>query len=152
MLIRCCSLLSNKHKKTRLKSCLFNPSRFNSSEGFRGGLVFKAHRRLYHPPLGLRVIKKKRKKCGVEVFSTGQRAGATRVVRGAREREPIMVLVMARVRHSGESSFINSVTYCEGWWLRDRSEGLPGRIHQQEVARCVDSIVICRFACVGQHR
>ena len=26
---------------------------------FRGGLVFKAHRRLYHSTLGLRVIKKK---------------------------------------------------------------------------------------------
>ena len=26
---------------------------------FRGGLVFKAHRRLYHSLLGLRVIKKK---------------------------------------------------------------------------------------------
>ena len=29
---------------------------------FRGGLVFKAHRLLYHPTLGLRVIKKKRKR------------------------------------------------------------------------------------------
>jgi len=29
---------------------------------FRGGLVFKAHRLLYHSTLGLRVIKKKRKK------------------------------------------------------------------------------------------
>ena len=28
---------------------------------FRGGLVFKAHRRLYHSTLGLRVIKKKKK-------------------------------------------------------------------------------------------
>jgi len=28
---------------------------------FRGGLVFKAHRLLYHSILGLRVIKKKRK-------------------------------------------------------------------------------------------
>jgi len=27
---------------------------------FRGGLAFKAHRRLYHPTLGSRVIKKKR--------------------------------------------------------------------------------------------
>ena len=30
---------------------------------FRGGLVFKAHRLLYHSTLGLRLIKKK-KKCG----------------------------------------------------------------------------------------
>jgi len=29
---------------------------------FRGGLVFKAHRLLYHATLGLRVIKKKKKK------------------------------------------------------------------------------------------
>ena len=29
---------------------------------FRGGLVFKAHRRVYHSTLGLRVIKKKKKK------------------------------------------------------------------------------------------
>ena len=28
---------------------------------FRGGLVFKAHRLLYHSSLGLRVIKKKQK-------------------------------------------------------------------------------------------
>jgi len=28
---------------------------------FRGGLVFKVHRLLYHPTLGLRVIKKKKK-------------------------------------------------------------------------------------------
>ena len=27
---------------------------------FRGGLVCKAHRRLYHPTLGVRVIKKKK--------------------------------------------------------------------------------------------
>ena len=27
---------------------------------FRGGLVFKAHRLLYHSPLGSRVMKKKR--------------------------------------------------------------------------------------------
>ena len=30
---------------------------------FRGGLVFKAHRLLYHSTLGLRVIKKKKKHC-----------------------------------------------------------------------------------------
>jgi len=29
---------------------------------FRGGLVFKAHRLLYHSTLGLRVIKKKRRR------------------------------------------------------------------------------------------
>ena len=30
---------------------------------FRGGLVFKAHRLVYHPPLGLRVIKRKKEAC-----------------------------------------------------------------------------------------
>ena len=33
---------------------------------FRGGLVFQAHRRLYHPNPGWRVIKKKKKKYEVE--------------------------------------------------------------------------------------
>ena len=32
---------------------------------FRGGLVFKAHRLVYHSTLGLRVIKKKKKVTGV---------------------------------------------------------------------------------------
>jgi len=32
---------------------------------FRGGLVFKAHRLFYHSTLGLRVIKKKRRRLGV---------------------------------------------------------------------------------------
>ena len=31
-------------------------------QGFRGGFAFKAHRLLYHSTLGLRVIKKKKKK------------------------------------------------------------------------------------------
>jgi len=37
---------------------------------FRGGLVFKAHRRLHHSTLGWRVIKKKRRR-----FSPGDRKG-----------------------------------------------------------------------------
>ena len=32
---------------------------------FRGGLVFKAHRLVYHSTLGWRIIKKKKKKSGV---------------------------------------------------------------------------------------
>ena len=32
-----------------------------TSQRFRGGLVFKAHRLVYHPTLGWRVIKKKKK-------------------------------------------------------------------------------------------
>jgi len=31
---------------------------------FRGGLVFKAHRLLYHSTLGLRIIKKRRRRPG----------------------------------------------------------------------------------------
>ena len=33
---------------------------FRNVKRFRGGLVFKAHRLLYHSTLGLRVIKKKK--------------------------------------------------------------------------------------------
>jgi len=35
---------------------------YRTVQRFRGGLVFKAHRRVYHSTLGLRVIKKKKKK------------------------------------------------------------------------------------------
>jgi len=34
-------------------------SDFRNVKGFRGGLVFKAHRLMYHSTLGLRVMKKK---------------------------------------------------------------------------------------------
>ena len=34
---------------------------YRNVQRFRGGLVFKAHRPLYHPTLGSRVIKKKKK-------------------------------------------------------------------------------------------
>ena len=40
--------------------------------GVRGGLVFKAHRLLYHSTLGWRVIKKKQKK--PDVYQRGIRA------------------------------------------------------------------------------
>ena len=36
-------------------------ARKSDVQRFRGGLVFKAHRLLYHSTLGLRVIKKKKK-------------------------------------------------------------------------------------------
>ena len=39
-----------------------NRLRLSNVKRFRGGLVFKAHRLLYHSTLGLRVINKKRKK------------------------------------------------------------------------------------------
>ena len=47
-------------------------------ERFRGGLVFKAHRLLYHSTLGSRVITKKKKEKKVE--------GGVRVFKRARER------------------------------------------------------------------
>ena len=40
---------------------------------FRGGLVFKAHRRLYHSTLGVRVIKKKEKVPGEAQVEGGAR-------------------------------------------------------------------------------
>ena len=36
---------------------------------FRGGLVFKAHRLLYHSTLGSRVIKRKKRLYGVEALT-----------------------------------------------------------------------------------
>jgi len=35
---------------------------------FRGGLVFKAHRLLYHSTLGLRVITKKKKRESIYIY------------------------------------------------------------------------------------
>ena len=43
---------------------------------FPGGLVFKAHRLLYHSTLGVRVIKKK-KKVGANPGALGERARAS---------------------------------------------------------------------------
>ena len=39
---------------------------------FRAGLVFKAHRRLYHSTLGSRVIKRKKKKSGAGFRKSGR--------------------------------------------------------------------------------
>jgi len=50
---------------------------------FRGGLVFKAHRLLYHPTLGLREIKKRRRFSG----AAGRPPRACWGSREERERE-----------------------------------------------------------------
>ena len=51
---------------------------------FRGGLVFEAHRLLYHSTLGLRVIKKKEKKMSFTVQGSGFRVqGSGSRVRGS---------------------------------------------------------------------
>jgi len=42
---------------------------------FRGGLVIKAHRLVYHSTLGLRVIKKKKKIDPLPVSGAGERGG-----------------------------------------------------------------------------
>jgi len=44
---------------------------------FRGGLVFKAHSLLYHSTLGLRVIKKKKKKTWVDAAKRKRRGDET---------------------------------------------------------------------------
>jgi len=55
-------------RKSRKLKPEFDPRRANGSNksfrgvGFRGGLVFKADRLVYHSTLGLRVITKKKKK------------------------------------------------------------------------------------------
>ena len=55
---------------------------------FRGGLVFKAHRLLYHSTLGLRAIKKKKK---------GDRDGkAAHAARGEAERGAVVPRRRAR--------------------------------------------------------
>ena len=46
--------------RSQFKNNHLQPLRRNVKR-FRGGLVFKAHRLVYHSPLGLRVVKKKKK-------------------------------------------------------------------------------------------
>ena len=52
----------NEHKWTDLRSPPCGAPDARNVQRFRGGLVFKAHRLVYHPTLGLRVTKKKKKK------------------------------------------------------------------------------------------
>ena len=52
--------IREKKQLGRAKLARATRLRQRSVQRFRGGLVFKAHRRLYHSTLGLRVIKKKR--------------------------------------------------------------------------------------------
>jgi len=47
-----------------IRSALHPTPTVCGAQWFRGGLVFQAHRLLYHSSLGLRVIKKKKKVCG----------------------------------------------------------------------------------------
>ena len=47
--------------------------------GFRAGLVFKAHRLLYHSTLGLRVIKNKNKKQQRRTDTRRERQGGPRL-------------------------------------------------------------------------
>ena len=58
------------------------------AQWFRGGLVFKAHRRLYHSTLSLRVVKKKEKIPASRSARGGRVWGGDRppVVRGIRSR------------------------------------------------------------------
>jgi len=49
---------------------------------FRGGLVFKAHRLLYHSALGLRVINKKKEGWGQGLGVTGYGLGIGAMVCG----------------------------------------------------------------------
>ena len=55
-------------------------------QGLRDGLVFEAHRLLYHSTLGLRVIKKQKKGAGCRVQGAGcrvQGAGCKGVTSGS---------------------------------------------------------------------
>jgi len=62
---------------------------------FRGGLVFKAHRLLYHSTLGLRVIKKK-KRCAFRVAIHDLRASAKACVD---RRVPDLSSLSTRCQH-----------------------------------------------------
>ena len=46
------------------RTALENEDASTADSRFRGGLVFKAHRRLYHSTLGSRVMKEKKVLCG----------------------------------------------------------------------------------------
>ena len=48
-------------RKPILSSCGWLVERCRNVQRFRSGLVFKAHRIVYHSTLGLRVIRKKKK-------------------------------------------------------------------------------------------
>ena len=76
-----CSYYATKFPNdgTKIKF-IYEPGRYEqllrrNVKRFRGGLVFKAHRLLYHSTLGLRVIKKKNKK-----YSFGFRVKGFRTV------------------------------------------------------------------------
>ena len=66
---------------------------YRNVQRFRGGLVVKAHKLLYHSTLGLRVIKKKQK-CGLQTLrerSKGERerSSLTERFRGTRPCAPV---------------------------------------------------------------
>jgi len=82
-LFRTCRVIEKKKKKKKHRS---SAPVLPSSQGmycdrsggnvkrFRGGLVFKAHRLVYHSTLGLKVITRKKKSSGVGVQRSGVRA------------------------------------------------------------------------------
>jgi len=55
-----------------------NTEQRGGGQRFRGGLVFKAHRLSYHSTLGLRVIKKKKKRRAGERLIYFRREGQAR--------------------------------------------------------------------------
>ena len=65
----------------RLTCAIFSELLIRNAERLRGGLVFKAHRLLYHSTLGSRVIKKKKKKSGTREQVPGLWVNARRVGR-----------------------------------------------------------------------
>ena len=61
---------------------------YRNVQRFRGGLVFKAHRLLYHSTLGLRVMKKKDLEVELEVVDLGVGLGVDRGTSLIRKRPP----------------------------------------------------------------
>ena len=81
-----------------------------SSESFRGGLVFKAHRLVYHSTLGWRVIKKK------EVALPGalQHGGIVRVGRRVTAILPPCLERAGHHYHTGTGTLVVSLTWQGG--------------------------------------
>ena len=60
---------------------------------FRGGLVVKAHRLVYHSTLGLRVIKKKKRRIGsMKILLRSSAAPGARVARSCEGGDGLLLL------------------------------------------------------------
>jgi len=78
---------------------------------FRGGLVFKAHRLLYHSTLGLRVIKKKKKRGESDLELRVRRDFEAEEPLAVRQRPPLVLELRVHLRNPSAGQ---SGTECSG--------------------------------------